>query len=112
VPNVKVEEVNVALPAVRFTGACATPSTVNVTVPVGVPPTELTAAVIDTALVIGAGLMDEAIEVALAALFTTTPDCTPVIETMLASVAAIDCVPAVFNVALNVWTPLSPATNV
>ena len=39
-------------------------------------------------------------------------DSVPVIEEVLLSVAVIDCVPAVFKVALNVCIPASPDVNV
>ena len=43
---------------------------------------------------------------------TLIPDCVPVIELVIVSVALIDCVPAVRRVALKVWVPLSAAVKV
>jgi hypothetical protein len=39
------------------------------------------------------------------------PDCVPVMLEVAVSVAVMDWEPAVFKVALKVWTPLSPAVK-
>src|SRR5947207_3078974 len=49
--------------------------------------------------------------VAVVALTVIMP-CVPVMVPVTVSVAVIDRVPEVFNVALKVWTPLSALTNV
>ena len=46
------------------------------------------------------------------ARLTRMPDCVPVIVEVTASIAVIDCVPAVFRVALKLCTPLSAAVKV
>ena len=54
-------------------------------------------------------------EVATVEAFTVIPGSVPLIEAVPVSVAVIDCAPAVFRVALNVWVPLSlpfPVVNV
>jgi hypothetical protein len=46
------------------------------------------------------------------AWLTVIPLCVPVIELVTVSVAVMDWIPPVFNVALKLRVPLSPATKV
>ena len=96
---------------VRLTGLPGVPSIVKVTVPVGpvepVLPCTLAVKVTDVPYVEGFDDEVTVVVVFTMAEFTTIPDCVPVMDAVTVSVAVMDCVPAVLNVALNVATPLS-----